>query len=176
MKHDSWERRWTLLSDCAKELPGQISTHLIVGLGETEEEMVSTIAKCIGKGISVGLFAFTPLKGTAWARKEPPSIDHYRRIQIAFYLIKQGIDHSRFKFRDGELVDFGLVAGKLYALLAEGKAFETSGCEDCNRPYYNERPGGIMYNYPRPLTEEEAIRAIEECGIIYLNKEVVANV
>lgn len=175
VKNDSWEQRWTLLSDCAKDLPGQISTHLIVGLGETEEEMVSTIINCIAKGISVGLFAFTPLKGTAWADKKPPSIDHYRRIQIAFYLIKKGVDYSRFIYREGQLANFGLPANKLAALLTDGKAFETSGCEDCNRPYYNERPGGIMYNYPRQLTREEVGWAIKECKIIDLDKEVTGN-
>ncbi|MCW3977503.1 MAG: radical SAM protein, partial [Candidatus Bathyarchaeota archaeon] len=37
----------------------------------------------------------------------------------------------------------------------------TSGCPGCNRPYYNERPGGPLYNYPRqPLPDE--IRAIKE--------------
>ena len=39
--------------------------------------------------------------------------------------------------------------------------FETSGCPGCNRPYYNERPGGMLYNYPRPLTAAEAAREIE---------------
>jgi biotin synthase-related radical SAM superfamily protein len=47
----------------------------------------------------------------------------------------------------------------------EGEAFETSGCADCNRPYYNEQPGGPLYNYPRPLTSEETQRAIQEMEI-----------
>jgi biotin synthase len=59
--------------------------------------------------------------------------------------------------------------GRLVALgnrgLLKGEAFETSGCADCNRPYYNEQPGGPLYNYPRPLTSEETERAIEEMEI-----------
>ena len=46
--------------------------------------------------------------------------------------------------------------------LAGGEAFETAGCPDCNRPFYNERPGGTMYNYPRSLTAAEAEQAIAE--------------
>jgi len=42
--------------------------------------------------------------------------------------------------------------------LGTGEAFRTSGCPGCNRPYYNERPSGPFYNYPRGLTEEEARR------------------
>ncbi|MDD4601779.1 MAG: radical SAM protein [Negativicutes bacterium] len=175
IKRDSWEQRWGLLLACAQALPGRISTHLIVGLGETEAEMVATIVKCIANGINVGLFAFTPLKGTAFEQKESPSISHYRRIQIAFHLIKKGFDPNRFQYRDGQLVHFGLSGSEIITLLADGKAFETSGCEDCNRPYYNERPGGIMYNYPRSLTQKEVSRAIEESQIINSNKEVTGN-
>jgi biotin synthase len=51
------------------------------------------------------------------------------------------------------------------SLPATGEPFQTSGCPDCNRPYYNERPGGVMYNYPRPLVAAEALRAIEEMEI-----------
>jgi biotin synthase len=43
-----------------------------------------------------------------------------------------------------------------------GESFMTRGCPDCNRPYYNERPGGPMYNYPFPLGTGEAERALKE--------------
>jgi biotin synthase len=46
-----------------------------------------------------------------------------------------------------------------------GEAFRTSGCPDCNRPFYNEQPGGPLYNYPRPLAAGEALRAIQEMEI-----------
>ena len=30
----------------------------------------------------------------------------------------------------------------------------TSGCPHCNRPYYNEDPRGVLYNFPfRPNSE-----------------------
>ena len=40
------------------------------------------------------------------------------------------------------------------------EAFRTSGCPGCNRPYYNERPGQIPYNYPRPPTPAELADAV----------------
>jgi len=46
-----------------------------------------------------------------------------------------------------------------------GEPFRTSGCPDCNRPFYNERPSGPLYNYPRPLTTEEAARAIQDMEV-----------
>lgn len=164
-KGGDWNKRWRLLTDCAAKLPGRVSTHLIVGLGETEEEMVTTIAGCYNHNISVGLFAFTPLRGTAWGDKLPPPVDSYRRIQIAHFLLSQGYTHKVFSFSVGRLDGINLPPGELTAVLATGKAFETSGCEGCNRPYYNERPGGIMYNYPRPLTLAEFEQALEESGL-----------
>jgi len=31
----------------------------------------------------------------------------------------------------------------------------TSGCPSCNRPYYNEKPSGPIYNYPLQPNKEE---------------------
>jgi lipoyl synthase len=86
----------------------------------------------------------------------------YRRLQVARDLIcVRHLRMDRFVFSaTGQLLDYGV--GDLEMTLADGTAFRTSGCPDCNRPYYNERPGGVMYNYPRPLTQEEARQAITE--------------
>jgi biotin synthase-related radical SAM superfamily protein len=62
----------------------------------------------------------------------------------------------------GRIISFGLSEAELSAFLRDGKAFETSGCPGCNRPYYNESPRGPLYNYPRPLTPDETQSAIEE--------------
>ena len=36
VKGGKWDARWNLLLGCAQALPGRITTHLIVGLGESE--------------------------------------------------------------------------------------------------------------------------------------------
>jgi len=41
-----------------------------------------------------------------------------------------------------------------------------TGCDGCNRPYYNERPRGPMYNYPRPLNKKEVLAAIQETQLV----------
>jgi biotin synthase len=38
-----------------------------------------------------------------------------------------------------------------------GKPFQTSGCPDCNRPFYNEKPGGPIYNYSKELNVKELV-------------------
>jgi biotin synthase len=120
-----------LIEKASLRLPGKICTHLIAGLGETKKQITALLERLYAKGVTVGLFAFTPVKGTMLENKDPPDIKYYRSLQAAHYRIKNKTDKTG------------------------PSAYETSGCEGCNRPFYNERPGGIMYNYPRPLTQEE---------------------
>ncbi len=159
----SWRTRWDLLRSAAERFPGRIGTHLIVGLGETEREMLETIQACLDMGVTVALFAFTPVRGTKMQAAAPPDQAAYRRIQAAHFLMKPGLARlADMEFDgDGRLVSFGKPIAEVKAYLDGGDAFRTSGCKDCNRPYYNERPGGFMYNYPRPLTAEEAAEATE---------------
>jgi biotin synthase len=56
---------------------------------------------------------------------------------------------------DGRLIDFGVERQVLVKLVRTGEPFLTSGCPSCNRPYYNEKPSGPIYNYPRGLSLEE---------------------
>ncbi len=162
-KTGAWGTKLRLLQQCATTFPGRIGTHLIVGLGESERDMVTTLQLMVDWGITVGLFCFTPVAGTAMAHRSPPSLSSYRRIQAAFHLITSRfcrMDNLGFS-PDGRIVEWGLDLGALRARLSDGVAFRTAGCPGCNRPYYNERPGGTMYNYPRALTNEETNDAID---------------
>ncbi|WP_346353211.1 radical SAM protein [Azotosporobacter soli] len=164
-KGGEWQEKWMLLTACAARFPGRITTHLIVGLGESEEDIVKVLGDCSALGITVGLFAFTPVRGTVWSNRLPPELGQYRRCQIAHRLLALGESVGMIKCRAGRIVEVELTEEELRQRLYDGVAFQTSGCPDCNRPFYNERPGGVMYNYPRPLTELEISNAIKESGI-----------
>jgi biotin synthase len=60
----------------------------------------------------------------------------------------------RFDEND-KLTGFGLNRQALLAIIESGAPFLTSGCPDCNRPYYNEKPIGPLYNYPRKISQKE---------------------
>jgi len=163
VKDGSWERRHALLVEAARRFPGRLATHLIVGLGESEEEMLKRIQEMLDLGITVALFAFTPVRGTRLEDAPRPELVVYRRMQVGRYLFALGATrYERCRFDQGRVTEFGLSEQELYGLLRDGEAFRTSGCSGCNRPYYNETPGEELYNYPRPLTEEEAARAWTE--------------
>jgi len=159
----TWEKQFTLLNEAVEIFgKGKVSTHLIVGLGETEEEIVGTIQKCVDMGVLPALFAFTPIHGTALENNPQPQIEKYRRIQLARYLIVDGTSRYECMSFDasGCISDFGVEKEKLMQVVKTGKPFLTSGCPNCNRPYYNEKPSGPIYNYPRNIRHEE----LEEIG------------
>jgi biotin synthase-related radical SAM superfamily protein len=163
----TWQKQFKLLDEAVHIFGGgKVSTHLIVGLGETERQMVKTIEECVDMSVLPGLFAFTPIPGTALAGQKRPTIEGYRRIQVARHLILHGI--ARYKNmsfdRKGCLVGFGVDSQTLRKIMETGEPFLTSGCPHCNRPYYNEKPGGPIYNYPRKLTEDELSDAVEQWG------------
>jgi len=153
-----WKHQHQALKEAVEVFgKNQVYTHLIVGLGETEREIIETIQQCTDQGITPSLFAFIPIHGTTLADMPQPSIETYRRIQLARHLITSG--KTRFenmKFNDKQqITDFGTPKTTLHQIIQEGTPFCTSGCPECNRPYYNERPSGPMYNYPRPPTPQE---------------------
>jgi biotin synthase len=53
------------------------------------------------------------------------------------------------------IIDFGVDKRTLSQIIQKSEAFQTTGCPNCNRPYYNEKPSGPIYNYPKDLTEKE---------------------
>jgi len=140
---------------------GRVFTHLIVGLGETDEEMVRAMQSAIDMGVFPALFAFTPLSGTKLEGRPQPELSRYRRIQLAQYLmVSRTARFEAMKFDGGDLVGFGVPKGEVREVVRSGRPFMTSGCPNCNRPYYNERPSGPIYNYPRPIKLDE-IHSIE---------------
>ncbi len=142
-----------LMERASKEFPGRITTHLIVGLGETERDLVRTMKWMKERGIEVALFAFTPIKGTKLENLKRPPLSVYRRVQMARFLIfEKGIDPERFVFDEsGKIVDFGVKIEEDFK-----RAFLTSGCPDCTRPFYNESPSQELYN----VHDERLLRSV----------------
>ena len=145
---------------------GRVMSNLVVGLGETEEEAVGLIQRLTEVGVETVLFAFTPIPGTALAGRPPPPLEAYRRVQLARHLITGGLARfEEMEFDGGRLRGFGGDAGTIRRALLSGEAFRTCGCPGCNRPYYNERPSGPLYNYPRELTREETHQEAVAMGV-----------
>lgn len=154
----TWEKQLRQLREAVEVFgKGKVSTHLIIGLGETEKDAVSLIQRCVDMDVSPALFAFTPVRGTALEMKPQPLIESYRRIQLARYLIVNRQARLEYMHFDsaGCLTDYEVEKEALTHIVDTGTPFLTSGCPNCNRPFYNEKPSGPIYNYPRNLRREE---------------------
>jgi biotin synthase-related radical SAM superfamily protein len=160
IKGRRFDRSWEVLRKASQKWPGRISTHLIAGLGETEEEIVRSISMATELGITVALFAFTPVKGTQMEKEQPPSLASYRRIQLAAFFLSRGGNIDKVRFEGGRIAHIHISNPEILDEIKKGVPFQTSGCSYCNRPYYNERPGRIHMNYPRALSEKEALRCL----------------
>jgi biotin synthase len=135
-----------MLKNVSKDFPNRITTHIIVGLGETDENIVDFLLKMKKFKILVSLFSFTPIKGTKLENLLPPSLSRYRKIQIAREIILQhDVEKSDFLFDSkGNLQKLPEVEVDME------EAKKTSGCPWCTRPFYNEKPTEEPYNIPIP--------------------------
>jgi biotin synthase len=156
-----WSKYWRIIKE-ALEVFGKnkVGIHLMVGVGETEEEMVKTIQRTYNLGAQVHLFSFFPEKESLMKDVFQPNIGSYRRIQLARYLIQHRIISAKdMEFSEkGRLKNFGIRKIKLDEIINNGVSFMTSGCpgktmnNSCNRPFANCSPYqaymGEMRNFP----------------------------
>jgi biotin synthase len=163
-----WEMLEATAAIFGKNMAG---CHLIVGMGEREDEMVQRIQKVRDLGARTHLFSFYPEKGSRLAEKDSCLVGQYRRVQLARYLID--FDHCRaeaMQFDDGgKIISFGLPESEVQKWIATGKPFMTSGCPGggletaCNRPFGDGPPSDIR-SYPFPLDEEDITLVKQQLG------------
>ena len=150
----TWKGHWKALRDVIS-IFGTANTHLIVGLGESDEDLVKVMLSLKKENITTALFSFTPVQGGA-----QPDVGRYRVIQLARFLIYRGYKDF-LKLENGKISKI-MVPEREKKSVERGLPFLTSGCPGCNRPFYNERPGGIIYNYPRKMRGNEIKDALEQ--------------
>ncbi len=162
-----WERYWKCF-EMGLEVFGErnVGVHLMVGMGETEEEMVTLIDNIYKMGGTSHLFSFFAEKGSLLQYRPQPPWPTYLRVQLARYLIETGIiTAQQISFVDGRIVSFGLEEERLLKIIKTGIPFMTTGCTEdngevtCNRPFGNCLPGLRQWNYPY-LPDREEIEEI----------------
>jgi biotin synthase len=153
-----WSKYWEIMLD-AREIFGRekFGAHIIVGMGETEFDVLKLVQELVDLGGHSHLFCFFPEQGSLMDHLPATPREQWRRVQLARYLIDYRgvrIDHMAFD-EEGRVVDYGLPENELATLIDEGIAFRTSGCpgkfqEDisaCDRPYGDSPPSDIA-SYP----------------------------
>lgn len=154
----NWQHYEKILS-AAREVFGKnrVGVHLIVGLGETEKDMLSLIQRLHDNDVLVHMFSFYPEVSSLLKDRPQPPVEKYRRIQFGRYLIVKNLSHAdRMSFNaDGDVADFGINNDVRDRVIDKGTPFMTSGCPHCTRPYGDCEPGEDIRSYPFPLDETD---------------------
>jgi len=150
----SWAKYWEILMD-AREIfgPQRFGAHIIVGMGETEHDVLALVQRLVDLGGHSHMFCFFPERGSLMDHLPATPRDQWRRVQLARYLIDyRGVRVERMSFDgEGRVTGFGLPQAELDDVIDAGIAFRTSGCpgkfrEDvsaCDRPYGDSPPSNI---------------------------------
>ncbi|MCJ7596043.1 MAG: radical SAM protein [Desulfobacterales bacterium] len=159
-----WEKYWEIIAAALDIFSTpNVGAHLMVGMGETEQEMVSMMERLWGMGVVNHLFSFFAENGSSLATRPQPSWPTYLRIQLARYLIEEGLSAQEELQFDGQgrILHFGLEIDRLAEFINLGIPFMTTGCLGsdnkvaCNRPFGNCLPDDRQWNYPYAPNEEE---------------------
>lgn len=154
----NWDQHFQKLMEASEIFSeGFVSTHLIIGLGEKEKEVITRIEELHNLKILISLFAFTPIKGTKFENISKLSLLTFRKLQLGrFLIVNQEKSQKDFIFNTkGDIVRINISKKELKEIINDTEAFLTSGCPGCNRPYYTSKPSGPIYNYPRKIKESE---------------------
>lgn len=153
-----WQKYWEILLD-ARDIfgPQKFGAHIIVGMGETEYEVLSLVQQLVDLGGHSHLFCFFPEQGSLMDHLPATPRDQWRRVQLARYLIDYaGVRVEQMSFdAEGRVTGYGLPQAELDDVVNQGIAFRTSGCPGkfrddvsaCDRPYGDSPPSNIA-SYP----------------------------
>ncbi len=168
--HD-WEYHWKIV-EAAREMygPYRVNCHIVVGLGETDQELVELFHKLKAKEVAGYLFSFNPEPGTAMADRPRAPLHRLRRIQLVKYLIEENdLDASAVEFdSDGGMTRLSATDNQVDEAITSGTPFRTDGCPDkqgevaCNRPYGSYRPGEAFRDYPFLPILDDTVRIRHE--------------
>jgi len=166
----SWSQHWEIIRLARRHFgPMKVNCHVIVGLGETDRELVDLFYLCRAEQIAAYLFSFNPEPGTEMAGVPRAPIGRLRRIQLTKHLIEErGLPREAIEIDEaGGIARVRAPRALIDECVERGAPFMTNGCPDrsgtvaCTRPFGSYRPGEAFRDYPfQPTADDvEVIRA-----------------
>ena len=160
-----WDKYWQVLMDARDVFgPQKFGAHIIVGMGETEHEVLALVQRLVDLGGHSHLFCFFPEQGSLMDHLPATPRDQWRRVQLARYLIDYaGVRVEQMSFDDaGRVTGYGLPDVEVEDVVSQGIAFRTSGCPGrfrddlsaCDRPYGDSPPSNIA-SFPFQPTRKD---------------------
>ncbi|MDH3253862.1 MAG: radical SAM protein, partial [Acidobacteriota bacterium] len=153
----SWENYWQIV-DAARDIygPWKVNCHTLVGLGETDRDLMQIFDRLLNRQIFSYLFCFNPEPDSRMATHARSPVRRWRRIQLAKFLLEErGLDPQAFGYDDeGGLAALHAPSDLVNDTVDTGFAFMTNGCPSaggepgCTRPMGSWRPGEEPRDYP----------------------------
>ena len=107
-----WSKYWEIMLEDARDIfgPQKFGAHIIVGMGETEYEVLQLVQELVDMGGHSHMFCFFPEQGSLMDHLPATPRDQWRRVQLARYLIDyQGVRVEQMRFDEqGRVKHYGL--------------------------------------------------------------------
>jgi biotin synthase len=153
----SWTKYWEVVND-AREIfgPWKVNVHTLVGLGETDRDLVDIFCRMRDAQIFSYLFCFNPEPDSRMGEHPKSELRRWRRIQLAKHLVEtDGFVAAQFDFdADDNLAALDGDAAVVERSIESGIPFMTNGCPGaggepgCTRPYGSYRPSEPIRDFP----------------------------
>ena len=163
-----WDNYWHIINE-SRRIFGtwKVNIHTVVGLGETDKDMIDMFYHLKDNQILPYLFSFNPEPDSRMGEVPKASITRWRRIQLIKHLIEKyelSPDSITYDDQNGIkklTVTDNTIASALNSLDA-GTPFMTNGCPSeggeeagCSRPYGSYKPSESFRDFPfQPATDD----------------------
>ena len=169
-----WDQYWKIVT-FARQIygPWKVNCHTLVGLGETDRDLMEMFERLLAEQVFSYLFCFNPEPDSRMAHHAKSSITRWRRIQLAKFLLEEcGMLPEAFDFTDdGRLAAIRAPVELVERVIADGHAFMTNGCPGeggepgCTRPMGSWRPSDPPRDYPWRPVEADRFTLRAELGL-----------
>ena len=160
-----WRKYWEVI-EMSREIfgPWKANCHVVVGLGDSDEDILKFVVHVKSRQIFAYLFHFYPEPDSRMARSKRPSLLRSRKIQLLKYLLETDqvtLDQVSFNEK-GAIIKARIERVIVDRAIDSGLPFMTNGCPDqatgltsCTRPFGSYRPGEPFRDYPFIPTDED---------------------
>ena len=160
-----WDQYWQIVGH-AREIygPWHVNCHTLVGLGESDAQLMGMFARLLEQEIFSYLFCFNPEPDSRLGDRPKTPVERWRRIQLAKFLLEErGLDPAAFRYDDdGAIARIRAPRALVDEVVHDGHAFMTNGCPStggepgCTRPMGSWRPSESPRDYPwQPTADDE---------------------
>ncbi len=152
-----WGNYWRIVEQ-SRQIYGawKVNCHLLVGLGESDRDLMEIFERLLDRQVFSYLFCFNPEPDSRMAAHPKTPVRRWRRVQLAKFLLEEcGLEPTAFDYDgDGYLERIIAPPELVERVVRDGHAFMTNGCPSaggepgCTRPMGSWRPDEPPRDYP----------------------------